>query len=1006
MVDIARLGIAVDSTQVDKGAQSLDKLVAASKRAETAAKGVETSSRSEGAAIKAASVDMENLGRVVDMTARRQDQLKRSTDQAARSIGLARHELINFGRQVQDVGTMLAMGASPMQVITSQAAQVADIFMSTQGTMRGFFGQMATGIRMVLPGMAALGASVAAVGTAAGLAGLAFAQQREQINLALMGVGRGSGMRFGDINAIAGGQNQFSRGDARGIAATFAGAGLNRSLTAGLTGPSTAAFGRLTGQAPAEAAKDLAAAFADPTRGAEKLNERLGFLDGALRQYIATAQAAGDKTAAQTALFRAFSMAVSEAERPLRLYEKIWQGILDKVDAVGSKVANAIDPDKMTQLWRAENDVALLSNMPGGQFLGLDRAIQNRDALRRSIRGDRERDEQGRANAQSRQISDQGSNAVRGILNDIKELQSLREGKSLIDKLIGDKEAMRRASVSLGEATEAQARYTYAIQNFKTAAQQVAQESQIIVQQTLAQTFAERTAAQALQAWVQVMNTSKDSALAAAQAEKVRNEAIAQSIKQAEEAARGARDALGLVGLRGLERTLKEIDNRVATSIRTNAGNPPPVGVPGPSSGAPANNVLANRIGALDAERVAAAAAEQKRMGTATPYLTNDPVEAARRRLAAGLVEFNAGGRSPVTGVPNTGGGNAAGLPTSGRGSAEGFYRQAQGDERQAAIQAATTEVMRDRNRALDEQIRLTELQAEAMMGANQSSQVALERERIMSEFMRNGVNERTIGAQKWRELGQSVDEYAQRTVAAAQRTRELQLQMQNFEQLKGLAGDTLRGIFSDLKTQLGSGVGLWKALETTAVNALDRITSKLLDMAANNYIEKIFGQGTSGAGWLGNIARSLFGGTPNIQGAAAFVGTGTGGLYHSGRGPYESGPRRNVNPAVFMGAPRLHSGVGPGEIPAIIKDDESVLTPAQMRAIGARGGRGGAVTVNVVNQGTPKNVSKQEEEDDGRGGRRIKLVMSDMVAEAVAEPGSAANRAVTSSVDQRVTRR
>jgi hypothetical protein len=58
----------------------------------------------------------------------------------------------------------------------------------------------------------------------------------------------------------------------------------------------------------------------------------------------------------------------------------------------------------------------------------------------------------------------------------------------------------------------------------------------------------------------------------------------------------------------------------------------------------------------------------------------------------------------------------------------------------------------------------------------------------------------------------------------------------------------------------------------------------------------------------------------------------------------------RYVHPAYFDHAPRFHSGIGPDEMPAIIRRDEAVFTPGQMRALGAGAGGGTNVQVNVVN--------------------------------------------------------
>jgi len=59
------------------------------------------------------------------------------------------------------------------------------------------------------------------------------------------------------------------------------------------------------------------------------------------------------------------------------------------------------------------------------------------------------------------------------------------------------------------------------------------------------------------------------------------------------------------------------------------------------------------------------------------------------------------------------------------------------------------------------------------------------------------------------------------------------------------------------------------------------------------------------------------------------------GGVAHSGGIMGEITTTRTVPSYVFAGAPRYHSGIGPGERAAIIKNDEGVFTAGQMRALG-----------------------------------------------------------------------
>ena len=90
------------------------------------------------------------------------------------------------------------------------------------------------------------------------------------------------------------------------------------------------------------------------------------------------------------------------------------------------------------------------------------------------------------------------------------------------------------------------------------------------------------------------------------------------------------------------------------------------------------------------------------------------------------------------------------------------------------------------------------------------------------------------------------------------------------------------------------------------------------------------------------------------LQGTlGGFLPTGTGGggggplnilppLYHSGGTMGEPSGFRMVPASIFAGAPRFHSGIGPGELPAILRHDESVLTPKQMAQLAPNGGWGG----------------------------------------------------------------
>lgn len=154
MTDIARLGIAIDSRQAVDAKKALDDLTAAARPAAKAADDL-------GKASKGASSGAADLGRAIKPA---KDAAAGLTQQGA----LARHELINLSRQIQDVGVSLASGQSPFIVLTQQGAQIADIFGSSRtGTVGGAIKQIGSGIASVITPMRLLGLGVVATGAAA-----------------------------------------------------------------------------------------------------------------------------------------------------------------------------------------------------------------------------------------------------------------------------------------------------------------------------------------------------------------------------------------------------------------------------------------------------------------------------------------------------------------------------------------------------------------------------------------------------------------------------------------------------------------------------------------------------------------------------------------------------------------------------------------------------------------------------------------------------------------------
>ena len=149
-------------------------------------------------------------------------------------------------------------------------------------------------------------------------------------------------------------------------------------------------------------------------------------------------------------------------------------------------------------------------------------------------------------------------------------------------------------------------------------------------------------------------------------------------------------------------------------------------------------------------------------------------------------------------------------------------------------------------------------------------------------------------------------------------------------------------------------------------------------------------GIGATGAssqgGLLGNIFSSFFGGGGS-SGSIPY----TGGLYHSGGFVGSPSASRAVDPGLWSGAPRFHSGgLVSGEVPIIAKAGELVLNAAQQANVARSMGGGG--TQIIVNNNNGSQVSTRESTGNG-GMKQIEVMVDRALAKAVAtnSPGAQA---------------
>ena len=204
-----------------------------------------------------------------------------STQKFAQQTGLARYELINLGRQAQDVGVSLASGQSPFMVLVQQGSQIADVFISSGKSVGSFFSQAIGWAGRFAMSTAGVVTGITAIGGAALYMASSFASAQKEIDRALSGIGAASGVTRGGINRIAAGAagGGLSTSEAREAATAFAATGKIYEQNINSATNVTREFALAMGVDAAQATKTFAAALVDPSKGALELDKSLGFLD-------------------------------------------------------------------------------------------------------------------------------------------------------------------------------------------------------------------------------------------------------------------------------------------------------------------------------------------------------------------------------------------------------------------------------------------------------------------------------------------------------------------------------------------------------------------------------------------------------------------------------------------------------------------------------------------------------------------------------------------------------
>jgi phage-related minor tail protein len=871
-----------------------------------------------------------NARKVLDDTVKSYNGAFVAQGKYATGAGLARHELVNLSRQIQDVGVSLASGQSPLTVLIQQGTQIADVFAASRASVSGFLAQAAGGVARFAMSGAGLATGGALAGGAALLAGYQYAEGQREVERSLAGVGRQSGVTLAAVNRLADGYAdaaKVSTATAREMIAAFAGTGKVDAATIGGTARLGRDFAAQMGLSAGDSAKQLAGAFADPTAGAMELNKQIGFLDARTLEYIRTAQAQGRISEAQKALSEALGQSIAgAADRTsglARAWNAVWNAASGAWDAIGNAVGGQVTAEERLNALierRRNMEGGLRSRTASGQA-AMSRADDQIAFQQEEMRFANRLAAQQRASARASAASTGALSVLDEINPFVAELRKLETMASALKK--GMEEAGNALNPDQArQVAEAYERIQRAIQQALPPAERQRQMNELTVQSIMARTLAERTAAD-------VARLQLDSAFKLKETEEQRliilgkiNEAQAQANREARDALRSARDQNELAGLRPYQRRLREIELRERDNRERFGG----VAAPGINNSMSRDQLL-NAIERFESggrnvpnykfgpgftaqghfqitnstwKDIAKAAGID--LGQ-YPNAMSAPYDVQRRAANALVDQRGVQPWAPHNPALRNWLGVGGGVAATGDASASTIA----GLEKSTAATEAYNSIIRSANDNLSAQQRQLQATRDTMFMSTEEVAKAQKTQELYNQAVQEG------GVDLANKLLPEILKTAAGYGVLARQTEELQRAQEAMKTIGDLGRSVISGMVSDLRNG-ASGADMFR-------NALDKIASKLLDMALNDLFGKAFGNNAMGLFGGGGFFSSLLGGFGGgggsiVPGTGGLIAVGSGGGYAVGGytgpgGKYSPAGIVHRNEYVFSSASVNRLGVG-----------------------------------------------------------------------------------------------
>lgn len=332
-MDIATIGIRVQTEGLEAGAQGLEKLAAAGSKAEKSVEGVASGATAASRATDSAAQATARAAAATERSAAAASKGASSYGAFAAGQKLNAYQAQQLGFQLNDLFVQITSGQSPLTALIQQGSQLSGTFGGIGGTFRA----LAT---VFTPFRLAIGGVVGAIATL-GASYITGAQQSADFAKAITLTGNAAGITEGQFNSLAktiASSTGTAIGGARETLQSLVASGRFSGAALESTARATQGLARVTGQSSDEIVKDFVAMSDGVAKWAEKTNERYNFLTAAQLQYVKTLEDQGNSQRAIQTVMDALNGRLDQTASQLGTLERLW----NRVKSAASGAVNAM----------------------------------------------------------------------------------------------------------------------------------------------------------------------------------------------------------------------------------------------------------------------------------------------------------------------------------------------------------------------------------------------------------------------------------------------------------------------------------------------------------------------------------------------------------------------------------------------------------------------------------------------------------------------------------------